>query len=167
MPKYPRMVILTTALLMLPVAAQAQSEGGLAERRAMAAYSKDVWPSLEKQIQDAAGFPVAVSLDADSLAIKGYADSYALDDYLRKPIIDPVIKALSAITSDAMGKDALRTKLKSVVISYDEATAPVSNYEDGITFADGTLKVNWKPYTNVDDVDARVAALTKVLENNL
>lgn len=163
--KYKAILLLATALL-LPAAAS-HAEGGLAERRAMAAYSTDVWPSLEKKIQEAAGFPVAVSLDANSLALQGYADAYAQDDYLRKPVVDPVIDALSKIASDDMGKAALKEKLKSIVIFYDEATAPASNYADGLSFADGTLKVNWKPFTNVDDLDARVAAITTLLESNL
>lgn len=162
-----RYTIALSALLVLTPAVISAQEAGLAERRAIAAYAKDMWPALEKSIQDAAGFPVAVTLDLKTLALPGYADSYAADDYLRKPVIDPVIRALSGIASDEIGKQALKDKLKSVVIFYDEATAPASAYRDGVTFADGTLKVNWKPFTNVDDLDARVEALTKVLESNL
>ncbi|WP_455183948.1 hypothetical protein [Azospirillum palustre] len=163
-----RSILLLATLLVLPaVGVQAEGGGGLAERRAIAAYSKDVWPPLEKSIQDAAGFAVPVSLDLKSLALPGYADSYGNDDYLRKPIIDPLIKALSAIGSDEMGRQALKDKLKSITISYDEATAPASNYRDGVTFADGALKLNWKPFANVDDLDPRVKAITDVLEKNL
>lgn len=165
MSKY-RSIAFLAALLVLP-AIGAHAEGGLAERRAIAAYSKDVWPPLEKSIQDAAGFPVPVSLDLKSLAMPGYADSYGSDDYLRKPIIDPLIKALSSITADDMGRQALKEKLKSITIFYDEATGAASNYADGVTFADGALKLNWKPFTNVDDLEPRVKAITDVLEKNL
>ncbi|WP_421405432.1 hypothetical protein [Agrobacterium fabrum] len=161
-----RMFFLSSLLVLTPALVSAE-DAGLAERRAISAYAKDVWPPLEKSIQDAAGFPVAVTLDLKTLALPGYADSYAADDYLRKPVIDPIIKALSAIASDEIGKQALKDKLKSVVIFYDEATAPTSAYRDGVTFLDGTLKVNWKPFTNADDLEPRVEALTKVLESNL
>ncbi|MBP2302401.1 hypothetical protein [Azospirillum picis] len=163
-----RSILLLASLLVLPaIGVHAEGQGGLAERRAIAAYSKDVWPPLEKSIQDAAGFAVPVTLDLKSLALPGYADSYANDDYLRKPIIDPLIKALSNVGSDAMGREALKDKLKSITISYDEATAPASNYREGVTFTDGALKLNWRPYANVDDFDPRVKAITDVLEKGL
>ncbi len=51
-----------------PVAALAQNLG-LAERRAIAAYSTDIWPKYELEIQDLAGFPVTINLDSKSLAL--------------------------------------------------------------------------------------------------
>ena len=165
---YVRPLFFASALLVLPVSsALAQSEGGLAERRAIAAYSKDVWPPLERAIKDAAGFPVPVALDLKSLALPGNAENYGSDDYLRKPIIDPLIQALSSVASDDMGRQALKEKLTSIVILYDEASAPSSNYAEGVSFSNGVLKLNWRPFTNVDDLEPRVKAITKVLEKNL
>ncbi len=160
------LIFFSAFVIMAPIASLAQ-EAGLAERRAMAAYSKDIRPSIEKSIQEAAGFPVAVSLDLGRLALPGYADTYKSDDYLRKPIIDPLLKSLAAISHDEMGKEAIQSKLKRIVITYDEATAPTSNYENGIIFESGNLTINWKPFTNVDDLEARSQALPKVLESNL
>ncbi len=163
-----RPTLLACALLLAPAShVLAQSEGGLAERRAIQAYSKDVWPPLERAIQDAAGFPVPVALDMKSLALPGYAQSYGSDDYLRKPIIDPLIQALSSIASDDLGKQALKEKLTSIDILYDEASAPSSNYEEGVSFSGGVLTLNWKPFANVDDLEPRVTAITSVLEKNL
>ena len=153
-------------LLLVPGASHAQ-EAGLAERRAIAAYAKETWPSLEKAIQTAAGFAVPVTLDQKSLALPGLAESYASDDYLRKTIIDPLIQSLTDIASSDIGKEALQEKLKSIVIHYDEASAPASNYADGVSFADGVLTVNWKPFTNVDDIQPRTKALTTELEQKL
>ncbi|MGU3575497.1 hypothetical protein ACLBWZ_08185 [Brucellaceae bacterium C25G] len=146
-----------------PVAAFAQ-DLGLAERRAVAAYTTDVWPKYEKEIQDLAGFPVVIKLDMNSLAMPGLADSYASDDYLRKPIIDPVLQAIGTITATDIGRTALKDGLKSIVIHYDEATAPASNYKNGLKMEDGVLTINWKPYTNVDDVEPRALALISVIE---
>lgn len=161
-----RLLLFSAFVTMAPIASLAQ-DAGLAERRAMAAYSKEVWPSIEKSIQEAAAFPVSVSLDLGRLALPGYADSYKSDDYLRKPIIDPLVKSLAAVSQDEMGRAALHSKLKSIIITYDEATAPASNYEKGVAFESGNLTINWKPFTNVDDLEARSQAITKVLESNL
>lgn len=162
-----RFICLMSLLLPLaPVTSHAQ-EAGLAERRAIAAYAKDIWPSYEKSIQDAAGFPVAIELNLNSLALPGYADSYTNPDYLQNTVIEPVIRSFKAIASDDMGKTALQEKLKSVVIFYDEKTAPTSNYANGLTFEGGKLTINWKPFSNVGDIEPRTKALTTLLESKL
>jgi hypothetical protein len=162
-----RAALLATSLLAILPATSPAQEAGLAERRAIAAYAKDIWPPLEKSIQDAASFAVPVTLDQKSLALPGLADSYASDDYLRKTIIDPLTQSLAEIASSDIGKQALQEKLKSIFIHFDEASAPVSNYADGVSFEDGVLTLNWKPLTNVDDVEPRTKALTTVLEQKL
>ncbi len=150
-----------------PMVANAESAHGLAERRAAASYTQTIWPDQNKAIQVAAGFPVAVKLDMDTLALPGLSESYAADDYLGKTVIQPLIAALQNITMDDMGKQALQAKLETIHIFYDVATAPASNYSDGIKFENGTLSINWQPYSNVDDVEPRIEALTKLLEANL
>lgn len=162
-----RSACLAGALLMFLPGASLAQETGLAERRAFAAYAKDIWPSFEKAIQEAAGFPVPVTLDQKSLALPGLAASYSGDDYLRKTVIDPLIQSISGIASSDMGKEALTEKLKSIVIHYDEASAPSSNYGDGVSFDGGVLTINWKPFTNVDDIQPRTMALTAELERKL
>ncbi|NKB84496.1 hypothetical protein CEV33_3562 [Brucella grignonensis] len=147
-----------------PIAAFAQNIG-LAERRAIAAYATDIWPKYELEIQDLAGFPVTIDLNTKSLALPGLADSYASDDYLRKPIIDPILQAIGTITVTETGRAALKEGLKSIVIHYDETSAPSSNYKDGLKMEDGVLTINWKPYTNVDDVEPRALAILSVIES--
>lgn len=137
---------------------------GLAERRAIAAFAADVWPRYEAEIQKQAGFPVPITLDFDSLSLPGLADSYASEDYLRKPIIDPILKAVGSIAATDIGKAALRDGLKSIVVRYDEKTAPASNYRDGVSMKDGVLTINWKPYNNVEDVEERTKALVQTIE---
>lgn len=146
-----------------PLAAFAENLG-LAERRSIAAYATDIWPKYETEIQQLAGFPVAITLDTNSIALPGLADFYASDDYLRKPIIDPILQMIGTITATEMGRTALKDGLRSIVIRYDEQSAPSSNYKDGVHMEDGMLTINWKPYTNVDDVEARASAILSVIE---
>lgn len=160
-------LFLTAALTTQPIAAFAQSETGLVERRAISAYQKDKWPAIEKDIQTAAGFPVPIELDIKNLALPGYADSYSSDDYIFKPIVKPLIKALGLVAADDLGRQALKEKLNGIRITFDEATAPSSNYSSGLTFDNGLLVVNWKPFSNADEFDPRVEALTKALESKL
>ena len=64
-------------------------------------------------------------------------------------------------------KQALAAELKSVRVRYDEATAPASAYADGVQFEGGVLTLNFRPFTNPDDLDARAQAIQQALEAKL
>lgn len=153
---------LAGAALALPAGA-----ASLAERRAIKAYQENVFPAQLKAIHDAAGFAVPVDVRWEAIAVADRGDSYGEEWFWTKVYFTPLRTALAAITADAMGKDALTAKLKTIVVTFDEATAPASAYERGVSFAGGVLTVNFKPGTNADDVQARADAIRKVLEAGL
>ena len=66
-----------------------------------------------------------------------------------------------------MEKDALKQKLKSLRVRFDEKTAPASNYPNGVKFEDGVLEANWRPYSNTAGLKERAEAVQQILENNL
>ncbi len=162
-----RNALAAAAILFCARTALAEPTLGLAERRAIAAYRESRFPAQEKAIQDAAGFAVPVEVAWDQLAIPGDAQYYENPDFFEKTIFEPLAAALKEIGQDKMGREALRAKLKSIRIRYDEKTAPASNYANGLTFAGGVLDVNWRPFANVADAKDRVAAVTALLEKNL
>ena len=147
--------------------ALAQEGIGLAERRAIAAYRQDRYPALEKAIQEAAGFPVPVEVAWDQLTIPGDAKYYSDEGYYGKTIFEPLAAGLREIGKDQMGRDALKQKLKTIRVRFDEKTAPASNFPNGLKFASGALDVNWRPFSNVADFKERVEAVVQVLEKNL
>ena len=157
---------LVTAMLLPSTMALAQ-QLGLAERRAIAGYKQDKWPAIEQAIHKAAGFDVPVEVEWDQLAIPGDASRYADDEYFGKTIFQPLTAALTSITADQMGRDALKAKLQRIHVRFDEKTAPVSNYPNGVSFQGGVLEINWRPFSNTNDVDDRTKALTQVMEKNL
>lgn len=148
------------------------AEGGLAERRAIKAFQETKFAQVEKDIDAAAGFDVKVNVDWDKLARPGEAESYSDDKYFMDTIFLPIVDSLKDVTRDEMGKGALKEKLKEVSVTYDEATAPASNYANGVTFENGVLAVNFAPYTNSDsrgepNFKDRVSAIVKTLEAKL
>ena len=147
--------------------ALAQEGIGLAERRAIAAYRQDRYPALEKAIQEAAGFPVPVEVAWDQLTIPGDAKYYSDEGYYGKTIFEPLAAGLREVGKDQMGRDALKQKLKTIRVRFDEKTAPASNYPNGLKFTGGALDVNWRPFSNVADFKERVEAVVQVLEKNL
>lgn len=162
-----RHVIAAAATLLYVPAVWAEPTAGLAERRAIAAYRQDRYPSLEKAIQDAAGFAVPVEVAWDQLTIPGDAKNYSEDAYFGTTIFEPLAAGLKSVAKDQIGRDALRQTLKAIRVRYDERTAVASNFANGLTFSAGILDVNWRPYANTADVRPRVDAVVQVLEKNL
>lgn len=159
--------VLGLALVLLVPSSAVFAQVGLAERRAIAAYRQDKLPSIEMTIRKAAGFDVPVDVEWDQLTIPGDASHYADDEYYGKTIFQPLVAALSSITADQMGRDALKAKLQRIHVRFDEKTAPASNYPNGLNFPNGVLDINWRPYSNTADVKDRTKALTQIMEKNL
>ena len=126
-----------------------------------------MFPGLLARIRAAAGTDLDVDVGWDRIALPGQAAQYGLPGYWTDIYFTPLITALSAITVDAMGKEAIKAKLRHVTVAYDPATAPASNYPNGLRFADGTLVINWHPNSNAADTAERAAAIQKVLTAGL
>jgi hypothetical protein len=139
----------------------------LAERRAVAAYQESTYAEQLQQIIKAAGFDVAVDVKWETIAIAGQAERYGRPDFWTDIFFSPLVKALAAVTSDAMGKEALAATLKTITIHYDPDTAPGSAFENGVHFEDGGLTINFKPFANADYVDERARAIQNALEAGL
>jgi hypothetical protein len=153
-------------------ALQAQDKLSLAERRAVKAFQDEKLPALQKAIDAAAGFAVPLEIDWNAIALKDQSQSYGDDQYWVFVYFKPLASALKKVASDDMGKKALKTGLKKVVITYDEATAPASNWDNGLSFDKGTLRINFQPYSNTDDEGGpnfkdRVASMVKLIESKL
>jgi hypothetical protein len=154
------------AAIVLATISGASAEGGLAERRAIAAYQQEKYPALLKAIQDAAGFAVPVEVNWDQLAVEGDAKYYADEGYFGKTIFEPLAAGLKEVGKDDMGREALKAKLKSIRVRYDAKTS-TTDYFGSMKFDGGVLDVNWRPYANTQDFKPRVDAVVKLLEKNL
>ena len=140
---------------------------GLPERRALKQYQDTKLPELQKSINAAAKFELPLEVQWGAIAQKDQGASYLADDYFTNIYFVPLANALKGITADAMGAEALKAKLKKVVITYDQATAPASNYPNGVSFEGGTLKINFAPFSNSADVEPRAKAIQGGLESKL
>ena len=120
-----------------------------------------------KAINAAAKFELPVEVQWAAIAQKDQGASYLEDDYFTNIYFVPLANALKQITSDAMGAEALKAKLKRVVITYEAATAPASNYPNGVSFEGGTLKINFAPFSNAADTQERAKAIAAGLEAKL
>jgi hypothetical protein len=144
---------------------------GLDERRAMKKFETDLLPGFQKQINDAAGFDVPLEIHWDKLTIDGRAKDACEPYYLADIFFTPLVAALKEVGSDQMGKDALKAGLKKIVMTYDEETAPISNYVDGWPFEDGVLTINYQPGVidagYADPIEARTKSLVQILSSGL
>ena len=167
-----RLLVTTLALcsLVSPLAglyAQDVAALGLPERRALKQYQETKLPELQKNINAAAKFDVPLEINWGAIAQKDQGASYQEDGYFTDIYFVPLINAFKQITTDSMGAEALKAKLKKVVITYDQATAPASNYANGVSFDKGTLTINFAPYSNTSDTQERSKAIASGLEAKL
>ena len=160
---------LAAALTMCASAAHAQDVSTLAlpERRAVKQYQDTKFPAEQKDIEAAAGFSVPLDVKWGAIAKPGGAENYLQDDYWTNIFFVPLAKALKQVTADEMGAKALKEKLKKIVITYDKDTAPVSVYDKGVTFEGGTLTINFEPFSNSGDIEARVKSIADGLSAKL
>ena len=140
---------------------------GLAERRALKSYQETILPGLQEKINSAAGFEVPMNIEWDKIALPGGADNYSSESYFTNIYFVPLADALSSIASDDLGKEALTASLKGIKITYDPDTAPASAYENGISFENGEVTLNFAPFSNANDIKERAEAIVSVLEAGL
>lgn len=135
---------------------------GLIEKRAIKDFQDKDYINLTKEINAIAGFLVEFEVHWDSLALEGSSDMYK--EGFTKVYFIPVINAFKEITSDDMGKEALKETLKKIVIKNQiGAYSPGSAY----SFEGGVLTIDHEPTTNIDDVNNRSEALTKLLSSKM
>jgi hypothetical protein len=97
----------------------------------------------------------------DELAVDGYADSYP--EFFVKVYFQPLVRALTAITIDDLGRDALRAGLSKIVVRNSGQYANAG----GLTFADSVLTMDRRSDANIDDGDERAKQLQQLLESSL
>lgn len=136
----------------------------LAERRAVAAYQENIYADQLQQITRAAGFDVAVDVEWETLALPDQAAHYSRPDFWTDIFFTPLVKALSAVTADVMGREALQGSLKSITLKFDEETAPSMAFENGVHFENSGLTINFRPFANSDHIEERARAIQNALE---
>lgn len=129
---------------------------GLAERRATKTFQDNQYPGIKQDLDAAAGKNVLLEIDWDSLAVDDYADSYAEDWY--KIYFLPLIEAFKSIAFDDMGREALSSGLKKVIIRNSGSMESI--------FQDGVLTLDY-PFTNADYWEDRKQTWQKLLEKGL
>lgn len=134
---------------------------GLKEKRAVQDFEQNIFPGLKTEIETIAGFSIEFEIAWEKLAIDGYDHLYA--EAFPKVYFTPIANAFKEICVDDMGKEALKGALKKIFITNEKgASSPTA-----MAFEGGTLTVDHKPATNIDDIDVRSKAIQKLLENAL
>lgn len=135
---------------------------GLTEKRAVKDFQDKLFPDLKKKIDEIVGMEVAVEVDWDSLAKEGMSHLY--NDSYPKVYFEPIIKGLGEICADDMGKEAVKSSLKKIVLcnksgKYSPASA--------ISFTDGVLTIDHEPTSNVADIDDRKKVVVDLISKSL
>jgi hypothetical protein len=134
---------------------------GLAERRGVERFRNDDYPGWKAKIDEATGFDVPVEVAWDELEAPGYADSYP--SFFPKVYFEPLVDALTAVTVDELGRNAVRDGLKKIIVR----NSGQYGSNQGLAFDEGTLTFDHKPDTNVDYGAERAKGIQKILESGL
>jgi hypothetical protein len=106
--------LLALAFIFFAELAIAQQTGlGLSDRRALQAYQEKVYPAQQAAIHKAAGVELPIEVRWDTLALPGQGESYSNEGFWTNIYFVPLEQALSQVTSDNMGKQAVRAELRS------------------------------------------------------
>ena len=135
---------------------------GLKENRFTKTFQEEQFPQLKAQIIEAAGFDVPLNIEWANLFEDRFLHLY--NDSYPKIYFLPFIEALTSITADDMGKEALAESLKEIHITN---TKDHHNPSNAFSFSNGILTLDHSPILNADDVDRRTKVLVDLLENNL
>jgi hypothetical protein len=135
---------------------------GLAERRASKAFQDNHFPVFQKKITDAVGFEVPIEVNWESLALED--ESHLYDECWPKVYFEPLIEGLKAIGRDDMGKEALQSSLKKIMI---QNTTGAYYGDRWASFENGVLTLDHLPTTNADSIQERTDGLVQTLEKKL
>lgn len=130
---------------------------GLAERRAAKEFQDKHYPQLKQKIDAAAGQPVMVEVDWDSLQLSDASQLYNVA--WPKVYFEPLAEALKKIAADDLGRQALKEKLGKIIVR--------NSGHKGATFAGGELIIDYEPITNIDYPKERQRDIENALEAGL
>jgi hypothetical protein len=134
----------------------------LAERRIVSEFESGLYPALKTRVEEAAGFPVPIEVRWDTLAVPGESRLYA--ESWPKVYFEPLVAGLATVSRDQMGKDALKSSLKKIVI---QNTSGCYYGDRWARLEEGVLTLDHEPLTNSGDVEDRKKGLIKLLEEKL
>ncbi len=133
---------------------------GLAEKRALEEIKKNM-PAWEKRIQTAAQTTLPIEVKWDSL-IKDDTANYAVEAF-EKIFVTSVEQGLKEICRDQIGKEAVASSVKSIVIKNENN---ISNGDYWVQFTSGVLTLDHAA-VNIDSIDDRAKGLVTVLSKAL
>ena len=134
----------------------------LAERRIVKDFETDRFPALRTRVEEAAGFPVPMEVQWDTLAVPGESRLYA--ECWPLVYFEPLIAGLTAVCRDEMGRQAVKDAVKKIVIRNTKGCV----YGDcWATLADGVLTLDHESLTNSGATEERTKGLVAALESSL
>jgi hypothetical protein len=139
------------------------------DRQAVRAYQESIFPAQQAAIHKAAGFEVPIDVRWDAIALPDEGERYSDQDFWTNVFFVPLAQALSEVTSNSAGKQAVRDKLNKIVVTFDKATAAAGDngvwyYKKGINFEDGVLTLNFQPYINRTALPRHATGIEKYIK---
>ncbi|OFW88703.1 MAG: hypothetical protein A3J37_08640 [Alphaproteobacteria bacterium RIFCSPHIGHO2_12_FULL_45_9] len=133
---------------------------GLAERRAVAEYQKNVFPKWQKAFDDFLGYHLEIEADWANLGLEGTAEQ--MENGLDAIYFVPLMEALQQIAPDDFGKEALKEGFHKYTITGIEPADRIY-----YKFSDKTLSYAMSFCNTVNYVNERKQRIVNILEEKL
>ena len=136
----------------------------LNQKRAQEAFKTSFYSNWENEVKAIVGNGVSIEVAWDTLYnFTEESSAQDVSEFWGKLYFSPLKTALAGVCSDAMGKEALTSKLKKIVIkgeneSWDSSAA---------TFTDGIFTINQMPFSESENESTRADTWKDILEAGL
>ena len=136
----------------------------LNQKRAQDAFKTSFYNNWESEVKAIVGDGVSVEVAWDTLYHYTEEDSAQLvSEFWSTLYFSPLKTALTGVCSDTMGKEALTSKLKKIVISGDTEERDA----DTATFIDGIFTIKQLPFSEAENESTRADTWKGILEAGL
>ena len=135
---------------------------GLAQRRIAQEFQNTEFAVWKKQFEEIVGFEIPMEIKWDTMQSDDRSNK---DDYFKwyqMVYFTPLLDVFKGVCADDMGKEAVRSMVKKIVIDGTVGGSPSAS-----TFEDGVFQINHKYCTNVGDGDDRTRVWTQLIESKL
>lgn len=135
---------------------------GLAQKRIVAEYQNTAYGKWKEEFDKVVGFSVPMDVKWETMQSEDYQGRDEYFTWYNAVYFEPLMRVFKNICKDQLGKDAVKSAVKKIVIDGSEGYRPFhSTYEDGVF----TLRHQF--HTNIPQLEERVETWTKLIESKL
>lgn len=135
---------------------------GLAQKRIISEYQTSAFPEWKKKFDTVVGFEIPFEVKWDTMQDDAYHDRDRYFEWYGLVYFEPLMTVFQKLCSDNMGREAVKTGVKKIVIDGTEGTSAKKS-----TFENGVLTIKHQFNMNTNDEAERTKTWLRMIEDKL